>query len=79
MSDMKQPSEPGWYITADGFDPLSFDGDAWHMHYVSAEPYSLWRVNHMTSPSRPRFLSPMTFAQPVGWSCGASIRGFRNP
>ena len=37
MSNMKQPSEPGWYVTADGNDLLSFDGDAWHMHNISAE------------------------------------------
>lgn len=37
MSNMKQPSKPGWYVTADGNDLLSFDGDAWHMHNISAE------------------------------------------
>ena len=27
-----EPMEPGWYMTRDGEDLLSFDGDAWHIH-----------------------------------------------
>lgn len=31
------PSEPGWYVTQDGEDLLSYDGDAWHIHNVTCE------------------------------------------
>lgn len=26
------PTEPGWYVTRDGEDLLSYDGDAWHIY-----------------------------------------------
>lgn len=31
------PTEPGWYMTRDGEDLLSFDGDAWHIHNVKCK------------------------------------------
>lgn len=35
------PTEPGWYMTRDGEDLLSFDGDAWHIHNLGgAEPFA---------------------------------------
>lgn len=35
-----EPMEPGWYMTRDGEDLLSFDGDAWHIHNIGgAEPF----------------------------------------
>ena len=35
------PTEPGWYVTRDGGDLLSFDGDAWHIHNLGgAEPFA---------------------------------------
>lgn len=34
------PTEPGWYVTRDGEDLLSYDGDAWHIHNLGgAEPF----------------------------------------
>lgn len=35
------PTEPGWYVTRDGEDLLSYDGDAWHIHNLKcgAEPF----------------------------------------
>ncbi|MGJ0616017.1 hypothetical protein ACR73I_04945 [Bifidobacterium pseudocatenulatum] len=37
-----EPMEPGWYMTRDGEDLLSFDGDAWHIHYLGCgtEPFA---------------------------------------
>lgn len=36
-----EPMEPGWYMTRDGEDLLSFDGDAWHIHNLGgAEPFA---------------------------------------
>lgn len=37
-----EPMEPGWYMTRDGEDLLSFDGDAWHIHNLKcgAEPFA---------------------------------------
>lgn len=36
-----EPMEPGWYMTRDGEDLLSFDGDAWHTHNLGgAEPFA---------------------------------------
>lgn len=37
-----EPMEPGWYMTRDGEDLLSFDGDAWHIHNLAcgAEPFA---------------------------------------
>lgn len=35
------PTEPGWYVTRDGEDLLSYDGDAWHIHNLGgAEPFA---------------------------------------
>ena len=36
------PTEPGWYVTRDGEDLLSYDGDAWHIHNIDcdAEPFA---------------------------------------
>lgn len=31
------PTEPGWYVTRDGEDLLSFDGDAWHIHNIDCD------------------------------------------
>lgn len=31
------PTKPGWYMTRDGEDLLSFDGDAWHIHNVKCD------------------------------------------
>lgn len=36
-SDSDMPTEPGWYVTRDGEDLLSFDGDAWHIHNVKCD------------------------------------------
>lgn len=39
-SDSDMPTEPGWYVTRDGEDLLSYDGDAWHIHNLGgAEPF----------------------------------------
>lgn len=37
-----EPMEPGWYVTRDGEDVLSYDGDAWHIHNLEcgAEPFA---------------------------------------
>lgn len=35
------PTKPGWYVTRDGEDLLSYDGDAWHIHSLGgAEPFA---------------------------------------
>ena len=36
------PTDPGWYMTRDGEDVLSYDGDAWHIHNLKcgAEPFA---------------------------------------
>ncbi len=36
------PTKPGWYVTRDGEDLLSYDGDAWHIHNLEcgAEPFA---------------------------------------
>lgn len=36
------PTDPGWYVTRDGEDVLSYDGDAWHIHNLEcgAEPFA---------------------------------------
>lgn len=36
------PTNPGWYMTRDGEDLLSYDGDAWHIHNLKcgAEPFA---------------------------------------
>lgn len=40
-SSAGMPTEPGWYVTRDGEDLLSFDGDAWHIHNLGgAEPFA---------------------------------------
>lgn len=31
------PTEPGWYVTRDGEDLLSYDGDAWHIHNIDCD------------------------------------------
>ena len=31
------PTEPGWYMTRDGEDLLSYDGDAWHIHNIDCD------------------------------------------
>lgn len=31
------PTEPGWYVTRDGEDLLSFDGDAWYIHNIDCD------------------------------------------
>jgi len=37
-----EPMKPGWYVTRDGEDVLSYDGDAWHIHNLEcgAEPFA---------------------------------------
>lgn len=30
------PTDPGWYVTRDGEDLLSYDGDAWHIHNIKS-------------------------------------------
>ena len=36
-----EPMEPGWYMTRDGEDLLSCDGDAWHIHDLGVRNRSL--------------------------------------
>lgn len=45
-----EPMEPGWYMTRDGEDLLSFDGDAWHIHVLKEHGVLIFKWNETQIP-----------------------------